>query len=381
MNDSTIKKNRKNPWLAALLGLVFIGLGHIYGGRIQRGIYSFLATITILASSRFISSSFYIVVLILTSFVSITLYTAVDSFLYIKNKRPEKRNKFDTWYCYFGFLIIINICLSQVSLPFLNTPYQFFTIPTPSMSPALLVGDYIVAEKGQVKRNDIVIFKPPHELSTFYVKRVVAQPGDTFSIKNHQVFYKNKLQDKSPIKYSYIFKLKEESYKSLLLSVLDSANILYHSNVEGYLFATKTELKLLQKTPVLEIKQTPENSSSSFLFKPTNNKKWTSGNYGPIYVPKQGETIILSEDNAGLYDQIILQENPASAYNKNEKIFLDGKAIHQYKFKQDYYFVLGDNRMNALDSRYWGFVPEKNIYGKGLFIYMSSNSNRINNRL
>ena len=105
-------------------------------------------------------------------------------------------------------------------------------------------------------------------------------------------------------------------------------------------------------------------------------KDWTRDNYGPVWIPKKGESIKLSLDNLPIY------ERPIRVYEHNDlevrdgKIFINGEQTDSYTFKMDYYWMMGDNRHNSADSRYWGFVPEDHIVGKPIFVWWSSDPDR-----
>jgi signal peptidase I len=102
--------------------------------------------------------------------------------------------------------------------------------------------------------------------------------------------------------------------------------------------------------------------------------EWTQDNYGPIHIPAKGETIELTKDNIILYRRVIDVYENNDWSDRDGQVYINGSPATQYTFKQDYYWMMGDNRHQSADSRYWGFVPEDHIVGKPVFTWFSKSN-------
>ena len=101
---------------------------------------------------------------------------------------------------------------------------------------------------------------------------------------------------------------------------------------------------------------------------------WNMAHFGPIYIPKKGATIKINTKNLPLYKRLISEYEGNKVYARGNRVYVNGKATTTYTCKQNYYWMMGDNRYNSIDARRWGFVPENHIVGKPVFIWMSWNT-------
>ena len=131
-------------------------------------------------------------------------------------------------------------------------------------------------------------------------------------------------------------------------------------------------MKSLDFVKRIEPVHTSKGLKEPYLFPATDLLYWNKDNYGPITVPKKGMAIPLTALNVAVYGEVIKNyEGNDNVEIKSGKITQNGKELSNYTFRQDYYFMMGDNRHNSADSRYWGFVPKDHIVGKAVFVWMS----------
>ncbi len=254
-----------------------------------------------------------------------------------------------------------------------------------------------------VKRNDVVVFNVPGiaennypnmnsstwidypvDLKTNYIKRCVAVPGDVLELKDRQLFINGEAQPNPPEEQlSYLVTSKDEiNERNLEKLDIDPDDYSFQGRPETnkvvyQMFLTKAKVDELKALPyitsVSEDYRTHEGPDAR-IFPGTKYTKWNGDNYGPLTIPKEGMKIVINDSTLYTYGRTIKDYDLNKDVKiEGDKLIIDGKEVVEYTFKQNYYFMMGDNRHNSLDSRYWGFVPEDHIVGKGFFIWLSIN--------
>jgi signal peptidase I len=249
-----------------------------------------------------------------------------------------------------------------------------------------------------IERTDIVVFNwpadtvykfrdrsglrvdKPIDKKSNYVKRCVGIPGDSLSIKDGLVYINGKelilperakpqfsynvvLDGKTPIDFEYLFKdmditdgaafLNQQTRDTLFISALTAVNAERFKNTPG----------------ITAVNRIISKNVEDGIFPHIN--KWNRDNFGPIYIPQKGKTVALNLESLPFYKTIISDYEKKDLKVNGNEIRIDGKVVTTYTFDQNYYWMMGDNRHNSEDSRYWGYVPENHIVGKPIFIWMS----------
>ena len=238
-------------------------------------------------------------------------------------------------------------------------------------------------EEGRKRLNqDYTVIARPVDKRENYIKRCVGIPGDTLQVINTELFVNGEAQPACEER-QYIYFVK--STAPLSDYAFSNLGITEYNGTVPYYYVATTEkgAEQLRKYKSVEMVERYNNKESSLdAFPHDYDYNWTQDNFGPLWVPQKGATISLTTANLPLYERIIDQYEGHDLRVEGNKIFIDGVESATYTFAMDYYFMMGDNRHNSADSRFWGFVPEDHIVGKALFIAFSKGENGIRwNRL
>ncbi|MBK0383394.1 signal peptidase I [Pedobacter sp. SD-b] len=341
-----------------------------------------------------------------------------------KNKTKKKKSAGREWLDAIVFAVIAATIIRGLFI-------EAYTIPTGSMERTLLVGDFLFVSKmsygartpitpvafpfahhtmpiintkaywdgiqlpyyrlpgfGKVQRYDVVVFNYPMDADPplsrpvdkreNYIKRCMGVPGDTLKIVDAQVFINGKPADLPKMSQTqYYVKTDGTDFNPKALEDI-KADVERVTTDEYVITMPKGEVNKIKAfsnvknvAPVIAQKNTFEQQ----VFPSDPHYKWNQDNFGPLIIPKKGWTITLDSLTYPLYHRAIEVYEGNKLEVKGNDFYINGQKTNKYTFKMDYYWMMGDNRHNSLDSRYWGFVPEDHIEGKALFIWMSWNEN------
>lgn len=373
--------------------------------------FFFLLMITFAGGAITTCLAFYIVV-----------EATITGYYFFINRYPRK-TRFREWVDAIAFAVVAATLIRTFFI-------EAYTIPTSSMEKSLLVGDFLFVSKinygarapmtpisfpfahntlpvvggksylewfempyfrlpgfQKIKNNDVVVFNYPNEpdrpvdKKENYIKRCLAIPGDSIYIENQQV-YINHIPAPNPPKMQYKYHVKTDGsgFNQKLIRELDitEGGALSEQGDFEIILNKDSKAALGKQSNVLSIDSTVQGKGvfMDYIFPYRESLAWNVDNFGPLYVPKAGDVLKLDTINYYMYEKNIrVYENNPTFDMREGKFYLLGKEITSYTFKQNYYFMMGDNRHNSADSRFWGFVPEDHIVGKALFIWMSWDTN------
>lgn len=295
--------------------------------------------------------------------------------------------------------------------------FDLFRIPTPSMEKSLMVGDYLFVSKvhygtrtpmslgipftgiwlpgvelpwtrfpgfTEVDRGDAIVFNwPADEVPIIdrrmhYIKRVVGLPGETLQIDQKSVSV-----DGVEVPLMNTMQIYWNVYKSdprvrlnpASLDDLGVSNLIQTSDPRiVQIVGTPSAAEAIESLPWVESVEPavvePNQVYSTAMY--PGGTRWTPDDYGPVTIPAEGQSIELTEQSVRMYERMITRYEGHTLEQTNSGVWLlDGVPATNYTFAQDYFFVMGDNRDNSEDSRFWGFVPMDHVVGKALVVYFS----------
>ncbi len=325
--------------------------------------------------------------------------------------RPQK-SKFREWFDALFFAVVVMLIVRTLI-------FDLFRIPTPSMEKSLMVGDYLFVSKlhygtrtprtlgvpftqihvkglefpntrfpgfSEIKRGDAVVFNWPGDKDMpidrrqHYIKRAIGMPGETIEVRDKVVYIDSVALDPfDGQQHLWAVKKKDARFR-LNRTLLDQLGVEYRGiasdGVTVQLNGTAAAIDEVRAWPGIEsITPFIEQGAHRPLYPPGRDA--SPDNYSATHIPAKGESVTLTRENWPIYEPVIsAYEGRDTGVSGSGEFLVDGAPVAEYTFDQDYYFMMGDNRNNSEDSRFWGFVPMDHVVGKAVLIYFSWDRDR-----
>jgi len=307
----------------------------------------------------------------------------------LTGSRPSKGLAFAYLKIATKIIILAVFCASVVKLFFI----QYYSIPSESMMNVLSKGDGVMISKlnygpgisdyrlpgfSHVKRNDIAVFKSPVNKNEYMVKRVIGLPGEYLTISHANVFINDIPVDNPDSSVNdYYIETRTASALTELKTKFHLKNPYYHNDRRVTVSLSPGNAKTISSSTIVKefhVEQEKKRGNAIYPYNPKNN--WNNDNYGPVLIPKKELIVKLDYFNYLIYEKIIANYEGNKIMFINGGVYINGKKSNSYKFKKDYYFMMGDNRNKSFDSRYWGFLPMDLIIGKVFLKFSFSEHNK-----
>ena len=298
----------KSKWLGSFLNILVPGLGNIYGRKIKKGILIYMLFFLVVLSLRFIAYNFTLFLLALTLIVGFWLFLIVSGYRDVQRDKVYEPMTFDRWYLYIVVILCHGLLIDALRGRTLDelTPINFARIPTPSMDPALRIGDILAFERTTtVERNDVTIFWFPDSTRTLYAERCIGLPGDSLKIENSVVFVNGKNLSEIPLKFRYAVTTDGSEINRRVLEQKKIVQSDYYRLAPDtyHFFLTQEQANEFQKLPFLKaVERVTSNvgEAEEMIYPNSGSNNWNTDFYGPLYIPKKGDRIELTEENIDL---------------------------------------------------------------------------------